>query len=153
MTEPSDDSLTLKAVTVLEQFSRILQSTCFTADLAPVQWSALRFISRAAPEQRTQAGLAAFSGVRTSSACRTVALLKRKGLVAVKPGADGGRQMYIELTEAGRSLLTRDPLRNLTDMVAGMDRGEKTRLLDRLGQMSAQLLSLSGKKSAPPPGD
>jgi len=50
----------------MEQLTRRVQSICVTKDLAPVQWSALRFLARFALANRTVSGLATHSGVNMS---------------------------------------------------------------------------------------
>jgi DNA-binding MarR family transcriptional regulator len=133
--------LTLELVCALERFARLWQSTSFTTELAPVQWAALRFMARVAAERRTQAELAAYSGVVASSASRTVGSLSRKGLVAVRPGGRG-RQTLVELTEDGHRLLARDPLRQLTATLAGLEREEKARLIDCFNRFAEIMVRL-----------
>jgi DNA-binding MarR family transcriptional regulator len=136
------DGLLVELVSALERFARLVHSTSFTNELASVQWSALRFLSRSQPEHRTQGHLAGFSGVAPSSASRTVAALARKGLITVRRSGPG-RQTRIELTDAGRSMLNRDPLRGLARVLETLEEGEKRHLLARFDEIAAAMLSAS----------
>lgn len=110
---------------LMEQLGRQIQNLCFTRDLAPVQWSALRYLATAGASARTVSGLAAYSGVNQSSASRTIQLLQGKGLVTIAVDSGDGRVKNVSLTPAGHDLLQRDPLIRLAGAVAkALDPGE-----------------------------
>lgn len=111
---------------------RQVQSLCFTKDLAPVQWSALRYLAKAGAAARTVSGLAAYSGVNQSSASRTIQLLQGKGLVTIETDPRDNRVRRVTLSQAGCDLLQRDPLATLAAAVDGLDAPEKLALGDGL---------------------
>lgn len=124
---------------LLEQLGRQVQALCFTKDLAPVQWSALRFLAKAGASARTVSSLATYSGVRLSSASRTAQLLLSKGLVTVQPHPDDNRFKQITLTEAGRDLLQRDPLEALAAAVDSLGGQDQLALRDLIKQVLLKL--------------
>jgi DNA-binding MarR family transcriptional regulator len=75
-------------------------------------------------------GLANFSDVNISSASRTVALLKRKGLLTASV-APNSRRRNVELTLEGWEALKNDPLRALTTVVGAMSSADRA-ILRRL---------------------
>lgn len=123
----------------MEQLVRQVQNLCFTKDLAPVQWSALRFLAKAGPAARTVSGLAAYSGVNQSSASRTIQLLQKKGLVSIGTDPQDNRIRRVALSESGRDLLTRDPLATLAAAVETLKPEQKESLRDSLESVLFQL--------------
>lgn len=123
----------------MEQLVRQIQNLCFTKDLAPVQWSALRYLAKAGPVARTVSGLAAYSGVNQSSASRTIQLLQKKGLVHIGTDPQDNRIRRVSLSESGRELLTRDPLATLAAAVETLDPEQKEILRDSLESVLFQL--------------
>lgn len=132
--DPLEDEITF----LLEHLCRIIHGMGFTDGMAPVQWSALRYFARMGEAKRTMAGLANFSDVNISSASRTVAVLKRKGLLS-DSGAPSGRRRNIELTVEGWEVLKKDPLRDLRTVTAGMSPADKTVLRRLIGDLLMRL--------------
>lgn len=130
----------LAIASLVEQLGRQVQNLCFTKDLAPVQWAALRYLAKAGPAARTVSGLAAYSGVNVSSASRTIQALQGKQLVDVVSNAKDGRVRQLVLTEAGSRLLGRDPLQALSAAVdAALATEERTALRDLLEKVLFEL--------------
>ena len=94
---------------LLELTARILHSRGHAADLFPAQWAALRYFSRAPINQRTASELARFQGLANGPVSRTVRTLVQKGLLAKAAEQPRGRAELLELTNAGRTMLERDP--------------------------------------------
>ena len=125
---------------LVEQLGRQVQNLCFTKELAPVQWAALRYLAKAGPAASTVSGLAAYSGVNVSSASRTVQALHGKQLVSVEMDSRDGRVRQVQLTEAGRHLLERDPLNVLAAAVeAALAVEERRALRDLLEKVLFEL--------------
>lgn len=133
------DGSTLAIAALLEQLVRQVQNLCFTKELAPVQWSALRYFSKAGLAARTVSGLAAYSGVNVSSASRTIRLLSTKGLVTTKTHSADSRVRVVSLTPAGRELLGRDPLAALATALAALDDTDQVMLRDLLEKVLFEL--------------
>ncbi len=124
---------------VIELIARRIQNMCFTKDLAPVQWSALRFLAKAGPAARTASGLAAYSGVNQSSASRTIQLLARKQLVVISVDDNDGRVRRISLSPKGQRLLERDPLFTLVAAMERLAPDEQIALRNLLSKVSFEL--------------
>ncbi len=122
----------LAVAALVEQLGRQVQNLCFTKELAPVQWSALRYFCKAGRVARTVSGLAAFTGVNVSSASRTIHLLLSKGLVRIETKSGDSRIRVVSLTEEGIGLLGRDPLKALAEALQGLDLDEQEVLRDLL---------------------
>ncbi|MTJ81521.1 MAG: MarR family transcriptional regulator [Telmatospirillum sp.] len=129
------NSSSLAIAALVEQLGRQVQNLCFTKDLAPVQWSALRYFAKAGRAARTVSGLAAYTGVNVSSASRTIQLLLGKGLVRVETDLGDCRIKVVTLTDAGTLLLERDPLTALSAAVGTLDEAERADLRDLLEKL------------------
>lgn len=125
---------------LIEQLGRQVQNLCFTRELAPVQWSALRYFAKVGPSARTVSGLAAYSGVNLSSASRTIQLLHKKGLAEISAVPGDNRVRRVSLTSAGRALLERDPLYGLAEAAdEALNMEEQTGLSALLEKLLFQL--------------
>jgi len=123
-----NDALSFSIATMLDHLSRLIQAKCFTDDLPPVQWSALRYLAHVESGKRTIGCLSEFSGVNHSSASRTVATLARKGLITIEPDGSNRRSRRLTLTQDGWSLLERDPLYVLASQVGSLSEHDRVML-------------------------
>lgn len=94
---------------LLELTARMLHSRGHADDLFPAQWAALRYFSRAPASQRTASALARFQGLANGPVSRTVRTLVQKGLLTKAAEQPRGRAELLEVTNAGRAMLARDP--------------------------------------------
>ena len=103
------------------------------------QWSALRYFGKAGERARNVVGLARYQGTNPGTASRTIGTLVRRGLLAVVVSPDDKRARIVSLTEAGRTLLTQDPLFVVETAIAAMppeaQEGLATGLRDLLGRL------------------
>ena len=148
--ERGHNPLAAAAVATLERLARMFQNVCFTEDLPPVQWSVLRFLSRAEARARSVSGVAAYSGVNHSSASRTVAALVGKGLVEVSACDDGDRRKRIDLTQDGWCLLGSDPLNHLIASVGDIPATDLIALRRLSEELMSRLSSRQGATSSAP---
>jgi DNA-binding MarR family transcriptional regulator len=105
----------------LERFTCALARRESAQGLNPAQWAALRYIAQPGngAELATISGFARLRLTTLSSASQTMSSLVRLGLVN-RAAAPDKRKRPLELTEAGRQLLKRDPLRHLGTLIAGI---------------------------------
>lgn len=129
------DASAMALAALTEQLARRVQQLHFTKDLAPVQWSALRFFAKAGPSARTVGGLAAYSGVNQSSASRTIHLLAAKGLVTIEAVPGDGRVRQVTLKAAGWGMLERDPLAKLSEAIGRLAADDQAHLRDLLAKL------------------
>lgn len=109
MTSGLDDAsaqpLLLYVVKQVELVTRSrLDDVLRPAGVTTVQYTALTVLQRR--PRLTSADLARLSFVRAQSTADLVGALERRGLVVRTPDPDHGRRLLIELTPAGRDLLT-----------------------------------------------
>ena len=112
-------------VELLEVASRSIHSVGYAEGLYPAQWTALRYLDRETGELPTASGLARFQGLAIGPVSRTVRTLLQKGLIRKKDEQPGGRAEHLELTQAGRSVLRRDPMRPLLETMEELDADER----------------------------
>lgn len=113
---------------LLEQLCRQTYSASFSAGLNPAQWAALRYLSRAAPVDRTAGAFARHHATTKGTATQTVAALRRKGHVVQSILDDDRRVRSLDLTESGRRILQEDPAALLVAAVECMPVDECHRL-------------------------
>lgn len=143
MTAMSEDigrpSETAGIAALLEQVSRIVQAMCFADGMHPVQWSALRYFSKAGANARTVSGLANYQGTTLPPASRTVAALVKKGYLEAIVDPRDRRSRRIDLTDEGRALIGRDPIHALEQAIADLPAERRQALTDSLEAILAQL--------------
>lgn len=124
----------------LEHIGRALHAAGFTGGLHSVQWSALRYFSRARHELCTVNGLAGYQGTTAAPASRTVSALIRKGLLTSEVNPQDRRSRSLMVTPKGREMLTDDPLHVLDDAIAGLGAGQREAVQQALDSVLETLL-------------
>ena len=109
----------------LERLSRLMRAGEFAEGLNPAQWEALRFLARANRFSNSPGALTRYLGATKGTISQTVKALERKRLIA-KAGRPGEkRSIVLELTEAGRAMMAKDPWSGLATACEAL--GGKTR--------------------------
>ena len=103
---------------LLERLARLVHNDAHTGGLKPTQWEALRYFARANRFSRSPGALTAYLGMTKGTVSQTLQALERKGLVEKRAAASDRRSVKINLTKAGETLLTDDPL---SDLEASID--------------------------------
>lgn len=124
---------------LLELASRMLHSRGYASGLFPAQWVALRYFARAQQDLRTASELARFQGLANGPVSRTVRTLVQKGLLKKADVQPKGRAELLELTEAGRELLGRDPMAELRGVLDELEPDVQTALARGLEQVLRRL--------------
>lgn len=120
---------------LLEQVTRALHSKGHTEGLFPAQWVALRYFATVDKRRATAINLARFQGLAFGPVSRTVRTLIAKGLLAKAGSAGKGRGEIVAVTEAGRQLLTKDPLATVEDALEELTPPEREILAKSLQQV------------------
>ncbi len=131
---------------LLVQIGRTARAEDSGSDLTAAQWTCLRFFARANRPSRTPSAFASFHATTRGTASQIVKALEEKGLILRHRSDTDGRSVFFELTAAGRAMLARDPLSDLTAALAALDPGTHSGLLDTLSQLTEALARL---RSAP----
>ncbi|MEN3791912.1 MarR family winged helix-turn-helix transcriptional regulator [Fulvimarina sp. MAC3] len=116
----------------LEQLTRRMHSQGYTARLFPAQWAALRYLNSSPENLRTAIDLARFQGLASGAVARTVRTLISKGFIEKRGTIGRGRAERLDLTERGRTLLKKDPMRTIEAAVETLDETRKAALTDSL---------------------
>lgn len=127
---------------LLEQVSRVVQAHCFADGMHPVQWSALRYFSKASAPARTVSALANYQGTTLPPASRTVAALVNKGFLTMTIDPADRRSRKIDLTDAGRVLVSQDPILGLMNAIGALSVDDRKVLISALEGI---LIRLNGK--------
>lgn len=108
----------MKAARALERVGRLLRERENETQLNPAQWDALRFLASANRFSRAPAAVAAWLATTRGTASQTLLALERKGLVTRSAEDRDRRSVRLDLTEAGRRALERDPVADLAAAIA-----------------------------------
>jgi DNA-binding MarR family transcriptional regulator len=117
-------------VFALERLSRLMRAAEFGNGLNPAQWVALRFLARANRFSNSPGALTRYLGATKGTISQTVKALERKKLIE-KSGRPGEkRSVVLRLTQAGRSMMTRDPWSAIAESCDALG-GKTRRRMDR----------------------
>lgn len=105
---------------LLDRLGRAVHNLQFTDGLNPAQWGALRFISRAKPATCKPSALADYLCTTKGTTSQTLKSLEIKGLIRRVAETKDRRVVRLVLTDAGRVVLTKDPLWHLEAAAAEM---------------------------------
>ncbi|MER0239074.1 MarR family transcriptional regulator [Fulvimarina sp. MAC8] len=127
---------------MLEQLTRRMHSQGYAARLFPAQWAALRYLNTAPEHLRTAIDLARFQGLASGAVARTVRTLISKGFIEKRGTIGRGRAERLELTDRGRTLLKKDPMKTIEVALDTLDDRQTEGLASGLRVL---LLSMGGE--------
>jgi len=137
-------------VNLLDHVSRLVYGIGFAEGLFPAQWVALRYFHDSNESARTLTALARFQRIHLAPVSRTVATLVDKGLLSRRPHPGFKRGWLFDLTDEGRALLDKDPLRQLLGPpIADMTAGEQA----MLAGLMKRIVTHMQDRGPPPPAD
>lgn len=129
-------NLTKQTMTEIEILTRLYQRINYEGPLKPAQWQVLRFY-----ETYPGASLKSLADYRRSTmgtTSTTVSQLVKRGLL--RRGSGGGdRNVCLNLTEAGMSILKQDPLRQVEAALCEFGQSDVMRLRDVLVRLRTEL--------------
>ncbi|MEL3891197.1 MarR family transcriptional regulator [Ferrovibrio sp. MS7] len=112
--------LAQRVTLLLDRLGRLTRELQFVDGLNPAQWEVLRFLAQANRYSRTPSALADYLGSTKGTVSQTLIALENKGLVdRVKKTCDR-RGVELRLTDEGRAMLARDPMRTLEKAIDDM---------------------------------
>lgn len=120
---------------LLDRVGRVTRGLQFVDGLSPAQWEALRFLARANRYSRGPSALAEFLGTTKGTISQTLIALENKGYLRRLRGEQDKRSVILELTPAGETLLDRDPLRVVDEVVARIPDSERATITDGLSRL------------------
>jgi len=135
----TDAALPEDPADLLVHLARLAQSGA-NSPLTAAQWTALRYFARANPASRTPSAFSEFHATTRGTASQTVRALVGMGLLARHVSESDGRSARIDVTEAGHSMLSHDPLADLRAALARLPQAEQT-VLGRAVRLAARELA------------
>ena len=120
---------------LLDRVGRVTRGLQFVDGLSPAQWEALRFLARANRYSRGPSALAEFLGTTKGTISQTLIALENKGYLRRLRGEQDKRSVILELTPSGETLLERDPLRVVDEVVARLPDSERNTISDGLSRL------------------
>ncbi len=108
----------------LERLARLMRQAGHGQGLNPVQWEALRYLSRCNALSHSPGAMARYLGSTKGTVSQTIMSLAKKGYLAKQVDGKDQRGVMLKLTEAGRDLLATDCLLTLEADIA--DLSDKT---------------------------
>lgn len=106
-------ALAQRVIILLDRLGRLTRELQFADGLNPAQWEALRFVAQANKYSRNPTALAEYLGATKGTVSQTLIALENKGLITRCKKTDDRRQVELCLTEAGQTMLGRDPMQTL----------------------------------------
>ena len=116
---------------LVTQFVRAYLNNAYSEKLRPTQWEVLRFLSEASEEDRTVSGVARHQRTTLGTASITITALERRGLVR---RGKRRRAQPLALTDEGWSMLARDPISRLEDVLGTLDPDQRQALEDAVNR-------------------
>lgn len=127
---------------LLVHLGRAARSEDGRSDLTAAQWTCLRFFARANGSTRTPSGFASFQATTRGTASQIIKTLERQGLIIRHRSEVDGRSVRFDLTEAGRAMLSRDPLGDLIDVIGTLVVADRAQFLDTLSRVASAVAML-----------
>lgn len=124
---------------LLVHVGRAAQSEDTQSDLTAAQWTGLRFFAHANGSTRTPSAFARFQATTRGTASQIVKSLETRGLVTRTRSERDRRSVCFDLTEQGRAMLARDPLRDLIGVIDALAAPERERFLATLSRVASAL--------------
>jgi DNA-binding MarR family transcriptional regulator len=118
---------------------RRVLTLAFEVGLNPAQWGALRYFASANAIGRTLTMFATAQGTTRGTASETIRVLVAKGYLRRETDGSDGRRRMVMLTEAGRSILSRDPLIVVASAIETLPRAKQAELCKLLGCVLGQM--------------
>jgi DNA-binding MarR family transcriptional regulator len=105
-----EDAVPLAATSLgkLERLARLMRQADHGRGLNPVQWEALRYLSRCNALSHSPGALARFLGSTKGTVSQTILSLEKKGLVRKEVGRKDARGVALYLTDTGLGILADD---------------------------------------------
>lgn len=129
---------------LLDRIARVAREAQFSDGLNPAQWEALRYLARANRYSRSPGALAEYLGCTKGTVSQTLIALEQKGYVIRERDAVDRRGMRLELSEAGRQAVARDPILSLERAAEGLDPELRAPLVKGLSRLLYDLQTERG---------
>jgi DNA-binding MarR family transcriptional regulator len=113
MTEGLNSEQAKAMAILLENIIRSIYSERTPGQLLPLQWSILRYLKGCETQHASIGYIGRFLGLTHAPVSRSVATLKKRGLIEPVPTSEGLRGSALSLTQKGHDALKNDPLNGI----------------------------------------
>lgn len=137
--------MTADILTQIQDFRRLCNKAEHADGLRPTQWHALRHFANAPIAERTVSGFAAANRTTPGTTSVTISALEGRGLLKRVQRPTG---WAVEITEAGRALLERDPMTCLAAALEACSADDKAATARVLATLRVALDPEAGEASA-----
>lgn len=129
----------------IAQLARMSAGDGHVCGLTAAQWNTLRFFARANRFTRTVSAFAEFHATTRGTASQTVKGLVSEGYLTRSRSDLDGRSVRFDLTDKGRSALSRDPLDVLSEAIGNLPPGIRNQLETSLKRLTEEVARTRGK--------
>ncbi len=119
----------------LERLTRLVRSASHTQGLNAAQWEALRYLSRANSFSNSPGALTRYLGATKGTTSQTLLSLVKKGVIEKSLRNNDARSVVLVLTEAGRKVLSNDPLSHIEKAITNLKDKTSKRFAKGLSEM------------------
>jgi DNA-binding MarR family transcriptional regulator len=102
---------------LIERIARLQRAADHAEGLNPAQWEVLRYLGRANRFSNTATAVTAYLGSTKGTVSQTLNALERKGFIARNRDKISGRIVRLNVTEAGLSVLEKDPAATIRKLI------------------------------------
>ncbi len=135
----------LAAAALVEQMVRTAYGSRVSADIQPLQWSIIRYISRTPRERCTLSWIKSYLGRTHAPVSRAIKKLVERELIVPRPNPDDARSSLLELTETGMEIAKADPLLRIVDSIGKLPPGDRKRFRDLVRTVALTLTDIDGQ--------
>jgi DNA-binding MarR family transcriptional regulator len=131
----------------LERLARLIRAREHEDALNPAQWEALRYLDRANGFSNSPGALTQYLGATKGTISQTVMALERKGFITKAAREGEKRSVTLVLTPKGKSVLAKDPWKQLAGGIDDLGGKTRRRLAKGLKELLAGELKRGKLKS------
>lgn len=128
---------------LLESIIRTTYSEKSPGELLPLQWSIMRYLHGSSVQHASVSYMARFLGITHAPVSRSVATLKKRGLVKSVDSPEAPRGVALVLTQKGHIALQNDPLKRVASAIDLLPEELATCMVSAIEHLILELNELS----------
>lgn len=137
-----ETDLDLAAAILLERLVALSYRDKRSSSIQPLQWAILRYLNRDSEDAGSISALGSFLGLTHAPISRSVATLKKRGLIADRRNPKDLRSRILILTKKGYEVLADDPMNGLAGCIKALPREQRSNFLKSLNSIAMYHSSL-----------
>lgn len=140
--ENNDFVSDLAAAALIERMVRQAYGSRVSAEIQPLQWSIVRYISRTPKERCTLSWITSYLGLTHAPVSRAIKKLIERGVVVQSNNPDDARSNILELTSAGSEVAKSDPLFRMVECIRQLPSKDRKRFRELVRTVALTLEEL-----------